>query len=294
VSAALGYVIPEIGKNVLLIIHQAIYLPTLDRNLLSTMPMIFHDVVVNETLKFQSLEPISLSHTISVRADEVNDVLVIPLDLFGVVSCFTTFKLSQEEFDTCPRYELTYESHVYDPTVTLFSEQEYSMTESYLELKASGDLHPRRRQVCSVRQKELEIEKLSASYRDKSTKLQDFSIVLENSTVLVELKHNVNIADMNVSSIHAAMRDKGGVDAVTLAKNFGIGIEAAKRTRLVTTQRGVRKMIHPSLNKRYKTNDRQLKYRVLHVTLFTDTMYSTIISIQGNKAAQVFCDGSGW
>jgi hypothetical protein len=37
VSAALGYVIPEIGKNVLLIIHQAISLPTLDHNLLSTM-----------------------------------------------------------------------------------------------------------------------------------------------------------------------------------------------------------------------------------------------------------------
>jgi hypothetical protein len=114
--------------------------------------------------------------------------------------------------------------------------------------------------------------------------------VLDNSTLLAELKHNFNIADMNVSSIHATM----SVDAVTLAKNFGIGIEAAKRTRLVTTQRGVRKMIHPSLNKRYKTNDRQLRYLRLPVTLFTDTMYSTILSRQGNTAAQVFCDGAGW
>jgi hypothetical protein len=47
VSAALGYVIPETGNNVLLIIHQAISLPTLDHNLLSTMQMRFHDVVVN-------------------------------------------------------------------------------------------------------------------------------------------------------------------------------------------------------------------------------------------------------
>jgi hypothetical protein len=99
---------------------------------------------------------------------------------------------------------------------------------------------------------------------------------------------------MNVSSIHATLIDKGGVNAVTLAKNFGIGIEAAKRTRLVTTQRGVRKMIHTSLNKRYKTNYRQLRYRRLHVTLFTNTMYSTILSRQGNKAAQIFCDGAGW
>jgi hypothetical protein len=62
----------------------------------------------------------------------------------------------------------------------------------------------------------------------------------------------------------------------------------------VTTQRGVRKMIHPSMNKRYKTNDRQLIYRCLPVTLFTDTMYSTILSRQGNKAAQVFCDSASW
>jgi hypothetical protein len=123
VYAALGYVIPETGKNVLLIIHQAISLPTLDHNLLITMQMRLHDVVVNETPNFQSLEPTSLSHTISVRGDEVDDVLVIPLDLFGVVTCFPTFKPSQEEFDTCPRYELTYESPVYDPTVTLFGYQ---------------------------------------------------------------------------------------------------------------------------------------------------------------------------
>jgi hypothetical protein len=168
------------------------------------------------------------------------------------------------------------------------------MTNSYGKLKASGDSHPKRRHVCSLRQKDLEIEKLSVSYSDISAKLQDLSIVLDNRTLLAELKHNINISDMNVSSIHATMRDKGGVDAVTLANNFGIGIESAKRTRLVTTQRVVMKMIHPSLNKRYKTNDRQFRYRRLPVTLFTDTMYSTILSRQGKKSAQVFCDGAGW
>jgi hypothetical protein len=68
------------------------------------------------------------------------------------------------------------------------------------------------------------------------------------------------------------MRDKAGVDAATLANNWGIGIEAAKRTRLVTTKRGIRRMIHPSLTKRYTTNDRQLWYRRLPVKMYTDTM----------------------
>jgi hypothetical protein len=94
--------------------------------------------------------------------------------------------------------------------------------------------------------------------------------------------------------VKSEMRDKGGIYAATLANNWGIGIEAARRTRLVTTQRGIRRMIHPSLTKRYKTNDRQLRYRRLPVTLYTDTMYSTILSRQQNKAAQIFTTDLGF
>jgi hypothetical protein len=53
-------------------------------------------------------------------------------------------------------------------------------------------------------------------------------------------------------------------------------------------------MIHPSLNKRYKTNDRQLIYRRLPVTMYTDTMFSTILSRQKNKAAHIFCTDFGF
>jgi hypothetical protein len=58
------------------------------------------------------------------------------------------------------------------------------MKDSYGKLKASGDSHPKRRQVCSLRQKELEIEKLSVSYSDTSAKFQDLSIVLYNNTII--------------------------------------------------------------------------------------------------------------
>jgi hypothetical protein len=98
----------------------------------------------------------------------------------------------------------------------------------------------------------------------------------------------------NVSMAKSEMRDKGGIDAATLAKNWGIGIETANRTSLVTTQRGTRRMVHPSLTKRYKTNDRQLRYRRLPVKMYTDTMYSTILSIQMNKAAHIFTTNFGF
>jgi hypothetical protein len=69
-----------------------------------------NDVVVNETPKFQCFNPTNLLHFISVIGDNVDDVLVLPLDLHGVVSFFPTFKPSQEEFETCDRYELKYET----------------------------------------------------------------------------------------------------------------------------------------------------------------------------------------
>jgi hypothetical protein len=94
--------------------------------------------------------------------------------------------------------------------------------------------------------------------------------------------------NLNISLVKSEMRDKAGVDAATLANNWGIGIEAAKRTRLVTTKRGIRRMIHPSLTKRYNANDRQLRYSRLPVTIYTDTLYSTILSRQKNKSAHIF------
>jgi hypothetical protein len=91
------------------------------------MQMRLHDLILNETPKFQSFNPKNLSHSISVRGDNVDDILVIPLELHGVVSCFPTFKPTQLEFETCDRYELTYESPKYDTYATTFNDQEAGM-----------------------------------------------------------------------------------------------------------------------------------------------------------------------
>jgi hypothetical protein len=175
---------PRNRETVLLIVRQSIFSPTLSHNLLSTMQMKLHDVVVNERPKFQCLKPTNLSRSISVRGDNVDDVLVIPLDLHGVVSCFPTFKPSQEEFETCDRYELKFETPEYDPYARTFHDQEAGMMDSWVNLKILGDLHPKRRQVCSLREKEVEIKLLTAKYSDTSSKLQDLSAVLDDGMCL--------------------------------------------------------------------------------------------------------------
>jgi hypothetical protein len=294
VSAAMGYTIPHSGKIVLLIVHQSILSPTLNHNFLSTMQLTLHDVIVNETPKFKYLNLTNLSHSISVRGDNVDDLLVIPLELHGVVSCFPTFKPTLQEFETCDRYELKYESPEYDPSSKTFHDQEAGIMESWENFKVSGDFQSKSRQVCSLLQKEAEIKLLSTKCSDTSAKLQDLSVVLDDGTVLAELDNVKKTTDLNVSLVTYEMIDKDGVDAATLANNWGIGTEAAKRTRLVITQRGIRRMIHPSLTKWYTTNDRHLRYRRLPVTMFIDPMYSPIISRQHNKASQIFCTDFGF
>jgi hypothetical protein len=221
---------------VLLIVHQSISSPTLNHNLLSTIQLRLHGVIGNEKPKFRSLNLTKLSHSISVVGENVDDVLVIPLELHGVVSCFPTFKPTQEEFETCDRYELTYESPEYYPSAKNFHDQEAGMMDSWGNIKVPGDFHPKRRLVCSLRQKEAEIKLISTKYSDTSAKLQDLSPVLDDGTLLTELYNVTTTTDLKVSLVKSDMRDKAGVDPVTLAKNWVIGIEAAKGTRLVTTQ----------------------------------------------------------
>jgi hypothetical protein len=82
---------------------------------------------------------------------------------------------------------------------------------------------------------------MAATFSDTTIKRQALSLTLDDSSLLQEMTSHVHIYEVNMSSLKSDMRDmcdRGGVDLATLENNFGIGIEAAKRTRLVTTQRG--------------------------------------------------------
>jgi hypothetical protein len=176
VSAGMAYDVPGSGRVVIIIVHQAIKLPYLPHNVLNPVQMRLNNVVVNETPKFQCANPTNIWHTITVKGDNMNDELIIPLDLRGVVSCFTTRKPTQEEFDTCDRYELTYESPVYDPSVSSYAEQEAVVMDSRGQLKVALDKQPLRSQICPVH--------MAETFRDTTIKLQALSLTLDDSSLL--------------------------------------------------------------------------------------------------------------
>jgi hypothetical protein len=94
--------------------------------------------------------------------------------------------------------------------------------------------------VCTLHQTKLEVKKLSVSYSDTSAKLQDLKIVLGDNTLLAELELNVKISELNLSSVIATTR-KGRSWCCNFGKKWIIMID---RTHLVTTQTGVKWMIH--------------------------------------------------
>jgi hypothetical protein len=91
-----------------------------------------------------------------------------------------------------------------------------------------------RTQICSMTR---EVGVIKAKYIDTDAKLQHINEALDDKTLLTGLNRNVHISEVNMSSLYITVR-KGGVDMHTLARNLGISLEVAKRTRAVTNQRG--------------------------------------------------------
>ena len=88
---------------------------------------------------------------------------------------------------------------------------------------------------------------------------------------------------------------KKSITAEELALRMNIPIGIAKNTLKVTTQLGSRTTNEPSLTRKYRTNDRMLRYARTSSDSFTDTFFvaKDAVSIRGFKACQVFATEFG-
>ena len=152
VTAALAYDDPLSGQTVILVVNQATHVPHLAHNLLSPFQMRLNDVKVNDCPRFLTDKPSDETHTIVVVGDSIDDKLVIPLSIEGIVSVFPTRKPTRHEYETCAHYELTYDAPLWDPKDTSFAQQEESMVDSSGRLRETGDRGPYARRICGVSQ----------------------------------------------------------------------------------------------------------------------------------------------
>ena len=102
-------------------------------------------------------------------------------------------------------------------------------------------------------------------------------------------KEPVSIKVLNMS------RRRNSMSPQLLARRWGTHIDTAKRTMDATMQRDVRSVLKPTMTRRYRKNDRQLRYRRLSQDMFTDTLEASVRSwFRQNRYAQVFATAFGW
>jgi hypothetical protein len=282
VSAVVAYDHPGTGEVYMLVIHQAILIEQMTTNLLSPMQMRDNDLHVNDEPKFMVLNPTENHHAIHAPALTNKDELRIPLSIQGVTSYFPSRKPTRQEYDNAQSHliiELTSESPEWDPSTTRFQEQEDAMTDSNGKLIDRPLKWTADRMVASLH-----------TFPQQAQADNDFGAALLGS-VRVTAREN---RPVSVKSLTSGKR-KYAVGPKTLAKNWSIGLSSAQRTIDATTQKGLRTILHPTLSRRFRTNDRQLRYRRLACDMFTDTLESRTVSwFRKNRYAQVFSTRYGW
>jgi hypothetical protein len=98
----------------------------------------------------------------------------------------------------------------------------------------------------------------------------------------------ISTINIRTDAIESARRHSN-VTAEDLAKKWHVGLETARQTLKVTTQYGIRHS-EQLMGQRFRTDIFHLNHNYLQTRMYTDTLFSKVLSIKGNKCAQVFCN----
>ena len=185
----------------------------------------------------------------------------MPFHLRSVTSLLHVEALTLDKFNAheCPRVTLTHRDLTWDPGSTVYEDQENNMTDW------RGDII---RPDPSARGPLMVINSVCMSTCENAADVchdENFGNVLQ-SKVNVSIAHmskpnvmsQVSYEKANLGNIQSGVRGKK-VNSATLAKRWGIDPLKAATTVRTTTQRGVRSTLHPTLSRRYPTNDRMMR-----------------------------------
>jgi hypothetical protein len=270
ITAAVAYDDPRSGKTFVFLIHQALLFKGLKHCLLCPMQMRLNDVVVNERPKFLSMKPTEEDHAI------VCGKLLVPLELAGVTSYFPARKPTKQEYNDCERIELTYPEPEWAPNDVWYSEEE----DRFVHEDGSMTLYERKytRQIFACQ---------TFSDDDVVTNLQQY--------VLVDYsEHEYSDTDGTTTISAIETKTRFVMSPEELSRMWGIGLLAAKRTLEATTQKAVRTVGSPNVERRWPTGDRPLRYKRLNCQVYHDTLKASVASLRGNKYSEIYATDFGW
>ena len=310
----------ENGEVLVLIIHQALFFgDRLPFTLLNPNQLRDNGITVEDVPR-QFNE--NSRHSIIVPPAG-GEELVIPLQLNGVISFINTRRPTQKELEENVYVELTSPDD-WEPYSAHYEKREHQA----IEESRNRDIWSIQRISEDDVLSETEIDdwfqdsetrfnqrnavqyRITEECRDRMVNaISTWQGVTEFDDVDVDLEISkaalITDDECSVGSTEDTLNDERKISTVSLnekrstltkeelANRWGIGLEAADRTLRVTTQKGIRKVLHP-VERRYRTRQNQLRFPTLGTKFYSDTMFSSEPSCRNFTCAQVFSDGKGF
>ena len=186
----------------------------------------------------------------------------------GVTSYFDMYSPSVTEYenDDIPKIRLTAEEPHWDLSMNEYAERETQMLDHQGQISipatARGPVF------------DSAVVTYSLAY--------DATDVMENDNLVTALESQIQISLVLIGTVR-----KLSIEPIVLAKRWGITPEKAQNTIQATTQRGIHTMLYPSLSRRFRTNDRNLRYCCLAHPVSSDMMFAITVSRRGNRCASI-------
>ena len=284
-TVATAYDCPDSGETYVLIINEALYFgDTLSFSLLCPNQLRDNEVHVDERHRTHAPDSIFGIYIPTTP-------LHIPFDLDGVIAGFYSRRPTELELDNIANHvELTSEvewiPHSFSPSL---AEEEFEDSEFLSSLRA------RQVRVLKSKIKKQQI-RTSRDCMCASQALTELEFANEVNTMNQTDPILHRIASLNTTTKINAIRTGDVNSAITpenVAKRWMIGVEQAKKTLGVTTQKGVRTIPNPAM-RRFKTQMAHLRYPRLNGTFYADIMEPKVKSIDSHKYAHVIGNGRGF
>jgi hypothetical protein len=262
-KVATAYDHPLTGETFILIFGQALYFgDKLEHTLICPNQAHYNGVIEDNVPRHLSHDRRS-THSLFFPDNNIR----LPLQLNGVISYINTRYPKQKEIDEC-RWLIVTSDEEWESYDSSFAECEEQM-----------------------------------SNNDDTVDLQNHDnrniYSMNSETVVNKLDvHNMDIASQInrcCSKVTSSGRKLITTDE-TIAKIFQCSPQVATKTRLVTTQKGVRRM-SDHISRRFRTKQAALRYNQLggkHGRFYTDTMFASTKSLHGNIMGQILVNDIGY
>ena len=329
VDAAVAYDCPYTQETYLLIFKNALYVPTMENNLLPPFILREAGITCNDVPKIHLDDPSAEDHAILIQ----DPTLRIPLQLWGIFSFFHSRVPTSDEIKEKHKIFFTPDSASWDPYSDHYATNEESMLDhegSMIEYryrkKHIVDMPPAI--SVSVATFDKEIDRVINAVNPMTDSDNEFHSMaqLDMSAIASALISRVEISNLGIScgsttassglgcdlfepqsptfahiddkkaEINAAQgSNPNTVSAEFLSKIWNIKNDQASKVIAQNTHLN-RQGADNDLSRQLSTNDRMLRYKRINSQFFTDTFFVTGKgkSTRGNKCAQIFVSDKGF